>query len=160
MGVDFKLTIDSEAFKNHTGPKVNYSDSKIAADEFYIQNHNLLFEHDIKNQSIDCFTVNNNKAFFKTVTSDFAFDILAASFYLISRYEEYLPHEKDMYGRYDCERSLAYREGFLNLPLINIWVKDFAEKLKEKYPIFNTQYSIFNILINFLLHQFFNILHR
>ena len=143
MGVDFKLTIDSEAFKNHTGPKVNYSDSKIAADEFYIQNHNLLFEHDIKNQSIDCFTVNNNKAFFKTVTSDFAFDILAASFYLISRYEEYLPHEKDMYGRYDCERSLAYREGFLNLPLINIWVKDFAEKLKEKYPIFNTQYSIF-----------------
>ena len=66
MGVDFKLTIDSEAFKNHIGPKINYSDSKISADAFHIQNHPLLFEQDIKSQAIECFTTNNNKAFFKT----------------------------------------------------------------------------------------------
>ena len=153
MGIDFKITIDSEKFKTHTGPKINYSDTKIAADEFYIQNQPLLFEQHIKAKPIDCFTVNNNKAFFKTKNSDFPFDIFAASFYLLSRYEEYLPHEKDMYGRYAYENSLANREGFLNLPLINIWVKNFAEKLKEKYSrptgasgraILNFQFSIFN----------------
>ena len=144
MGVEFELTIDSEAFKTHAGPKINYSDSKITGDEFYIENHPLLFEHDIKPQPINCFTANNNKAFFKTKSSDFHFDIFAASFYLLSRYEEYLPHEKDMYGRYAHENSLAFKENFLNLPLINFWVKDFAEKLKAKHSMFNIQYSMFN----------------
>jgi hypothetical protein len=144
LGLDFKLTIDSEAFKNHSGAKINYSDSKITDDEFYIVNHALLFENDIKTQVVNCFITNGNKAFFKTEKSDFTFDILAASFYLLSRYEEYLPHEKDMYGRFAHENSLAYKEGFLNLPLMNIWIKDFATKLKEKYSILNFQFSIFN----------------
>ena len=134
MGIDHELTIDKAAFKSYTGAKINYSDAKITDDEFYIENHALLFENDIKPQEVSCFTVNGNKAFFKTNSSDFPFDIFAASFYLITRYEEYLPHEKDMYGRFAHENSLAYREGFLNLPLINIWMIDFAEKLREKSP--------------------------
>jgi hypothetical protein len=134
LGLDFKLTIDSEAFKNHEGAKINYSDSKIVDDEFYIQNHPLLFENEIKPQEVFCFAANGSKAFFKTADSDFAFDIFAASFFLLSRYEEYLPHEKDMYGRFAHENSLAYKEGFLNLPLINIWLQDFAESLNKQFP--------------------------
>jgi hypothetical protein len=160
LGIDFKLTIDSEKFRSYEGAKINYSDSKIAADEFYIQNHPLLFEQNIKNQAIDCFTVYNNKAFFKTANSDLPFDIFAASFYLLSRYEEYLPHEKDMYGRYDCEKSLAYREGFLNLPLINIWVIDLAERLKTKYSIFNIQYSIFSFLPTYDIDMAYSYKHK
>lgn len=134
MGIDHELTIDSEAFKSYSGAKINYSDSKIADDEFYIQNHPLLFENDNKPQEVNCFTINGNKAFFKTANSDFPFDIFAAAFYLLSRYEEYLPHEKDMYGRFAHENSLAYKEGFLNVPLINTWIIDLAESLKEKCP--------------------------
>lgn len=134
MGIEYELTIDSEAFKNYAGAKINYSDTKIADDEFYIQNHTLLFENGIQEQKINCFIANSSKAFFKTADSDFPFDIFAASFYLLSRYEEYLPHEKDMYDRFAHENSLAYREGFLHLPLINIWLIDFAEKLKQKFP--------------------------
>lgn len=134
LGIDFELTIDSEAFKNHSGPRINYSDSKITDDEFYIENHSLLFENEIKEQEVNCFIANGNKAFFKTTETDFPFDIFAASFYLLSRYEEYLPHKKDMYGRYAHENSLAYKEGFLNVPLINIWLQGFAKKLKEKFP--------------------------
>jgi hypothetical protein len=152
LGIDYELTIDSDAFKNFTGVKINYSDTKITAAEFYIKNHTLLFEYGIQNQTIDCFTFDKSKAFFKTEHSDFPFDIFAASFYLLSRYEEYLPHNKDMYGRYAHENALAYREGFLNLPLINIWVKVFAEKLKENFSpgalpsAFNFQFSTFNFL--------------
>ena len=144
LGVEFKLTIDSEKFKSHEGPKINYSDIQLSADEFYIHNHKLLFEQDIKKQQVDCFTSGNNKAFFKTVNSDFPFDIFAASFYLLSRYEEYLPHEKDRYGRFDYANSLANKEGFLTLPLVNIWIQQFAEALKLKFSIFNFQLSTFN----------------
>lgn len=160
MNVDFELTIDCEAFKHYSGPKINYSDTKITTEEFHIQNDSLLFEQKIKKQPIECFTENNNKAFFKTETGDLPFDIFAASFYLISRYEEYLPHEKDMYGRFDCEKSLAYQEGFLNLPLINIWVNDFAEILKIKYSIFNPQKSIFNFKPTYDIDMAFSYKHK
>jgi hypothetical protein len=93
----------------------------------------LLFETGIKEQPIDAFEVNGHKAFFKT-GGDLPFDIFAASFYLLSRYEEYLSHTKDMYGRYVFENSLAYKKGFLNLPLVNIWVNKLIDILKEKFP--------------------------
>jgi len=134
LGIPFLLTIDSEKFKAHNGPKISYSDAAIAAEGFHLQNHPLLFEHDIKTQAIECFTFQNHKAFFKTTEGDFPFDIFAASFYLLTRYEEYLPHEKDSYGRYACENALAYREGFLKLPLVNIWVQYFAGSLELKFP--------------------------
>ena len=87
----------------------------------------------IREQDIECFEANNYKAFFKT-EGDFLFDIFAASFFLLSRYEEYLPHQKDMYGRYAHESSLAFKENFLHLPIINIWIKDFKEALRAKFP--------------------------
>jgi hypothetical protein len=143
MGVDFAITIDSEEFKNYEGVKINYSDADIHHSAFNIQNNSLLFDEIIIPHQIVCFEVNGTKVFFKT-GGDFPFDIFAASFYLISRYEEYLPHEKDLYGRYAHENSLAFKEGFLHLPQINIWIKYFAGKLKEKFSIFNPQFSMFN----------------
>ena len=112
FGLDYKITIDSESFRNHAGAKINYSNSRME-DAYTIQSQSLLFEQDIKEQTIYCVDLNNYKAFFKTSDSDFPFDIFAAIFYLLSRYEEYLPHEKDMYGRFAHENSIAFKEGFL-----------------------------------------------
>ncbi|RYD74216.1 MAG: hypothetical protein EOP53_18725 [Sphingobacteriales bacterium] len=134
LGIGFSLTIDSEGFKNHEGPKINYSDIDITGEHFTLQNHNLLFEKNIKAQTIECFDSNGKKAFFKTDNSDFSFDIFAASFYLLSRYEEYLTHEKDLYGRYAHENAIAFKEGFLQEPIINQWLLDFAAALKQKFP--------------------------
>ncbi|MFZ1784203.1 MAG: polysaccharide deacetylase family protein [Ferruginibacter sp.] len=133
LGIDFKITIDSQKFKEQEVPKINYSDSKITATEFYIKNHALLFEQQIKEQVIECFTENEHKAFFKTENSDFPFDLFAAAFYLLSRYEEYLPHEKDMYGRYGHQNALAFKQEFLRLPLVNIWINEFAKALSQKF---------------------------
>jgi len=146
MGIDYTLVIDSEKFRTHDGPKVNYSNSSISANEFFIENQPLLFQRQIQKQEITCFTTNNNKVFFKTENGDFPFDLLAAAFYLLTRYEEYLPHEKDMYGRYHFEDSLAYKERFLNLPLINIWIQNFADALKLKFPSLHVQLSTFNFV--------------
>ena len=88
LGIYFLITIDSEEFKNYKGAKINYSNSKILDSDFNIQNHSLLFESNIKKQSVSCFLVNDYKAFFNTPDSDWPFDIFAAVFYLISRYEE------------------------------------------------------------------------
>jgi hypothetical protein len=134
MGMDFCITIDSESYTNHEGAKINYSSQSLSFPGFSIYPAGLLFECDIKEQNIECFEINGNKAFFKTATGDYPFDIFAAVFYLLSRYEEYLPHQKDMYGRYAHENSLACKNGFLHLPLINIWIKDFVISLEKMFP--------------------------
>src|SRR5204863_517356 len=78
----------------------------------------LLFETGVMEHAIKWFEVNGSredksyKAFFKTA-GDYPFDIFAASFYLLSRYEEYLPHQKDIYGRYAHQNSLAFKENVL-----------------------------------------------
>lgn len=127
------FTDNSSGFLDFSGPKINYSNQRITGDECWIKPHSLLFEDDIKPQAIECFEANGYKAFFKT-GGDFRFDIFAAAFYLISRYEEYLQHKKDMYGRFAHENSLAFKEGFLTIPLVNIWINDFKETLKAKFP--------------------------
>ncbi len=146
LQVDFDITTDTELFKQFEGVKINYSNTAIANMEFRIGSVHLLFEKNIQVQQINCFETNKYKAFFKMEGSDFPFDIFASTFYLISRYEEYLPHEKDIYGRYAHENSLAFKEGFLNIPLVNVWIKALANKLKEKYSIFSFQFPIFSFV--------------
>ncbi len=149
FGKAIELTSNIDFFKNYPGPKINYSHLKINNEELIINNCNLLFENSIRDQNISCFDVNaclpdrqGFKTFFKT-SGDYPFDIFAASFYLLSRYEEYLHHKKDSYGRYAYENSLAFKEGFLHLPLINIWLADFKKVLKEKFPQFTIHHSPF-----------------
>jgi hypothetical protein len=144
LGVTYSLTLDAEGFAAHDGAKINYSSVTFPNNGFALRNTNLLFETGINARSVECFEVNGNKAFFKIQDSDFPFDIFAAAFYLLSRYEEYLPHEKDMYGRFAHENSLAYKEGFLNKPVINFWIQDFAKALLQKFPSLIFQFPEFN----------------
>lgn len=146
MNIDYSITHGIEHCKNYAGIKINYSSEAIVG-SFHIQNHTLLFEYGIiREQMIECFKIDNCKAFFKTEDADFPFDIFAASFYLLSRYEEYLPHQKDEYGRFSHKKSLAFKENFLQLPLINIWVKSFVKKLQEKFPALFIPHPTFNFL--------------
>jgi hypothetical protein len=128
-----RFTTNKQEFNDFNGARLNYSDADFSEQEFFIKAHSLLFETDIKPQLIDCFEVNFNKAFFQT-KGDFPFDVLAAVFYLLSRYEEYLPHQQDMYGRYAHENALAFKEKFLQLPLVNLWLSDFKKALQQKFP--------------------------
>ncbi|MEX1203484.1 MAG: hypothetical protein WEA59_09585 [Ferruginibacter sp.] len=146
LGIAYKLTIDSEAFIIHQGPKINYSETSLSSNEFHLAPHQLLFEKSIHSQSIECFQWNNNIAFFKSNTGDYGFDIFAASFYLLTRYEEYLPHTKDMYGRYPHTSSLAFREGFLNKPIVQIWVSFFAKTLRSTFADITFKSSLFRCI--------------
>lgn len=145
IGSAFEFAKTIEEFKNYAGPKINYSGSRIIGDEVWIVPHGLLFEKNIRDIEIDCFTWNGRKTFFRT-NGDWPFDIFAASFYLLSRYEEYLPHKKDEYGRYAHTNSIAFKEGFLQEPLVNSWIINLKAILREKFPTFKPQPSTFNFL--------------
>jgi hypothetical protein len=129
----FILTSDKEAFITYQGIKLNYSEERLSENEFFLKPHGLLSETGICEQKINRIDVYGRPAFFPTV-GDFPFDIFAATFYLVSRYEEYLLFQPDKYGRFPHQASMAFRENFLNFPLINYWLEDFKNSLREKFP--------------------------
>ena len=134
LGLSPEFTQDRENFIQSSLPKFSYSTSNIK-DEFFISANDLLFERGIHEVEISMTTFNDLPCFFSTYhkKSAYPFDLFAASFYLVSRYEEYLPFIKDTYGRFYAKESLAYKSGFLHKPLVNIWALDLAQKLQEKF---------------------------
>ncbi len=118
----------------HSGPKLTYTKSPLGK-EFFIRNHTLLFEQGINDMTIQVKKWDDIAGFFALgEQSSIPFDIFAASFYLITRYEEYQPHVTDTNGRFGATQSLAFENGFLEKPVIDIWAYKLLEKLKEKYP--------------------------
>lgn len=146
MGTEFAVTNNTEAFNSYDGVKINYSKDVVFKDAFSVPDCGLLFEKSIHQQHIQCFEHNGYKAFFKGSNGNLPFDIFSAVFYLLSRYEEYLPHAKDMYGRFAHEDSLAFKENFLQLPLINIWVNDFIKTMQQMFPSFTIHHSPFTFI--------------
>jgi hypothetical protein len=142
---DVRITSSIAEFSEFDGIKLNYSHKKFSEQEFHIQPSALLFEADIRKQNIHC-TVWNELKIFLQVKGEIPFDIFSASFYLLSRYEEYLPHKKDSYGRFSHEESLAFKENFLYLPLVNLWMLEFYKLLEEKFPAFIKRSSGFSFL--------------
>ncbi|HWR33826.1 MAG TPA: polysaccharide deacetylase family protein [Chitinophagaceae bacterium] len=158
-GLPALLTDSKNDYAAHHGIKINYSTERIANEELWLDPHSLLFEKDIKPQLTDCFETNGYKAFFKT-EGDLPFDIFAASFYLLSRYEEYLPHKKDMYGRYAHENSMAFKEDFLNLPVINIWLQNFRASLLSKFPESRLPNPDFSFLPTYDIDEAYSYKHK
>src|SRR5690349_17931946 len=108
----FQLTSDLNYYKAQFVPKVNYSATEIEHGEFYIQPVSLLFETEVHDQTPECFDLNFHKALFP-VTGDFPFDIFAASFFLLSRYEEWHFRKLNPNDSFKAENSIAFRHGFL-----------------------------------------------
>lgn len=135
LGIEYTITTNRENFANHIGAKFSYCKNRVK-DEPFIYSTDLLFETTIEIKDLDVFYFEANPAIFRTYAKDsiIPFDILAASFYFVSRYEEYLPFIQDKHGRYRYEESLAFQNCFLQKPIVNIWVKNLGEKLKGIYP--------------------------
>jgi hypothetical protein len=144
------FTSDLNNYLSYTHPKIAYCRDYIE-NGIYFESTNLLFEKEIIPLSPKCFVYKNLPAFFKTTNpkSTLPFDLFAASFYLISRYEEYLPFKKDDFGRFSAKESLAYKNGFLNRPVVNEYAVLLKNSILEKYPTLKTNQPKFEYINTF-----------
>lgn len=138
----FELTDRADVFEAFEGPRIYYGKNP-SATCIQIEPQGLLHATGIQPQEIQCFTHLGYPAFFKSSGVGYPFDIFSGVFYLISRYEEYLPHTKDLYGRFPHTASLAFKEGFLNIPLVNYWLIDFQQAVRQLYPGFQPAGNVF-----------------
>jgi len=61
-------------------------------------------------------------------------DILASSFFMITRYEEVVNPAEDEYQRFPANASLAYRQDFLGVPVVNAYIELLYIWLKRMVP--------------------------
>lgn len=120
MRLDLVIYTSEEAFTQAEGIKVNYS-PEIRQDAFNISPHGLLWEHEISDQEFYTSDWEGIPVFCQRQIGDLPFDPLAAAFYLVSRYEEYLPFIPDEHGRFPAKESFAFSNGFLTRPLVGEW---------------------------------------
>lgn len=130
----YEFTTDLSRLAAYDGPKLNYSRNK-TADAVYLYSDQLLFSTGLSLQTVICADYKNLKTLFHHgQTADLPFDPLAATFYLVSRYEEYLPFQPDEHGRFPAAESLNFKEGFHQIPVVNHYALLIREILQTKYP--------------------------
>jgi len=145
LGLEVAYTTEFSAFKQYNGPKFSYG---VPVNEVYLffAANGLLFENRISGKELRHFTFEGGLVFFPVHDSSsvIPFDLFAAAFYLVSRYEEYLPHVWDNHNRYLASGSDAYQQGYLHKPLVNIWslkIKDILQSwfrdLKFTTPVYS-----------------------
>jgi hypothetical protein len=134
LGMEVSFTTKVEEFIKHSGPKMTYSKQPLQ-NEFFIRSNDLLFEQGINDVDIKVADWDGVPCFFAAGDkSAIPFDIFSASFFLLSRYEEYLPHVKDSVGRFPVKESLAYQHKFLEMPVVDLWAFKLLAALKERFP--------------------------
>jgi hypothetical protein len=137
LQVPISFTTKVEEFVAHKGMKMTYSKLPLG-DEFFVRSHDLLFDQGINDVEISMQAWEKDvPCFFNAGTkSSIPYDIFAASFYLLSRYEEYLPHVRDAMNCFPVEESLAFQYDFLEKPLVDVWAYKLRAQLQFQFPDF------------------------
>jgi hypothetical protein len=132
LGISWEIINDKRKLGKH--PIINYSHENLPG-SFKISPAEILFETGVCPKQIIISEWKGLSIFFQTDSdSDLQFDIFGASFYLMTRYEEYLEFKPDEYGRFCSSSSLAYKYGFLEKPVIDLWTNELAKAFLKRFP--------------------------
>jgi hypothetical protein len=61
-------------------------------------------------------------------------DVCGGAFFMLSRYEELVVGTRDSYGRFPASASIAQREGFVGLPVVDAYVELLWSALLRAWP--------------------------
>jgi hypothetical protein len=147
LGLPWEIVTDRR--KLGKCPVINYSDINLPG-SFRINPVPLLFETEVKLQEITVNTWRGLPVFFQSsADADLPFDIFAASFYLVTRYEEYMEFEPDEFGRFRSKDSVASKNGFLSIPVVDLWAKELAKSLVKKFQTLTFRRNEYKALLTF-----------
>lgn len=109
-GLDFELTSNVQFFEASDLPKINYSKDQFS-DEIHLKSDEFMQETGI----------------FGSVKFE-ALHPVGKLFFALSRYEEYLPQERDLHGR------ISGKGKVYKTPFVDNWILEFQKELKSKHP--------------------------
>lgn len=120
-------------FKSSVLPKITYAAQPVS-DEPFFKNTEFLLSHTITRPTIKTTTFGDMIVPFAVDNSSLPFDVFAAAFYFVSRYEEYFPFEADQNGSFPVEKSLQNKLRLLEFPVVDGWALMLKNILLKRYP--------------------------
>lgn len=133
LGCGLRVTQDAAEFADSGLCRINYT-AQPQPDAYWVHPSGLLRETGVHGPLPRVVDRGGLPVLFPTDVGDLSFDILSAAFYLLSRYEEYLPHAVDAFGRFDHRASLAWTGGYLDRPLVDEWAAHLRQALLLRFP--------------------------
>lgn len=132
LGYTLTLCTNPDEYRQQTGVKINYStDQQLPG--IQIVPDGFLFEKGIKTKNIRLGEDYHGIPSI-LVNASSQFDPFAASFYLVSRYEEYLDFTRDDHNRFPATASCLVQLGVLDRPLVNEWALALNDVILEHHP--------------------------
>ncbi len=132
LGINITIIKHESSFCAFVGKKINYSGHSVRCHCLNIIPSGLLNEDNI--HKIDAKVKKSKNLHHIQLFESEEFDPFSTIFYLISRYEEYLPHDKDQHGRFPASESLMYRAGILHIPIVDQSIEWIRKSLNEFFP--------------------------
>ena len=135
LQLDVELHVDFKQFTALKGFKFNYTD-KTTGNVPSVIPASLLFDSGVQPEIyLSCKEKGIEKAFATQTTLDsLNFDLFAAAFFLLSRYEEYVNPNRDEHNRFCAVDSLSFLQGFLENPVVDQWAYQLKSELQRWYP--------------------------
>jgi hypothetical protein len=135
LGLNYRFTHSKDELVSYEGPKFSYAREPIA-NELFFESVRLLFEENIYHQQIVFADYEGMKGLFPVLhkSSAVPFDMFASAFFMVTRYEEYLPSKMDKHSRFRGRQSYQYRMGILDRPEVNYYSLEIKRILEEKFP--------------------------
>jgi len=122
-----------EEFKASALPKISYANQPLGKEPFF-KNSDFLLSHTITPPTIKTTTFGDMIVPFAVDNSGLPFDVFAAAFYFVTRYEEYLPYKADQDGNYPAASSLQSKLKLLEFPVIDGWALMLKNMLLKHFP--------------------------
>lgn len=148
LGCNVRFETDEGAFRlDGNKLKINYSHGEIEG-TIRVRPTKLLQERRVLEQHVKCGLWNNTVTLFPTDNPVLPFDPFAATFFLVTRYEEYLPHRTDQFHRYDPAQSIAVKENFIHRPIVHDYARLLAGVIEETFgtklqlPSYKMEFSV------------------
>ena len=153
LGLKILFTGNKDEYCGFDGARICYHNLPLMpGSELIIIPSGLLAEKGINSHRLSFIDFDSSRAFFPVYNklSPLPFDLFSASFYLVSRYEEYLPYMRDEHGRMSASSAIAMQQGFLHIPVVNRWALLLKHLLKNIFPglIFKTGEFLFQPTID------------
>lgn len=145
---NLSFTSNETEFLQYEGPKFSYAGQPLGK-ELHFGACNLLFETKIQPQHTNLVTFGDTDVPFHVKTGALPFDVFAASFYFVSRYEEYLPFEPDKHQRFKAENSLQFKLNLLDIPVVDVWALMLKNILLKHFPDLNFGSRAFTFIPTF-----------
>lgn len=157
---NWRITNDRDEIKKCEGPCIVYGHEPLQKNCIFVQSNSLLWNSQVVEFDIGRGTWKDLPTIFPTSAGEIPLDIFSAIFYLISRYEEYLPFNDDALGRFPSSQSLASRYGFLRRPVIDLWRGQFQEVLLAKWPQLRFRDRVFRVMATIDVDSAFAYKHK